>query len=150
MEALSTICLNSATVREVIFKYNNFKRPIYVIVDTLLGILILYYFVEYEVFDYLPTFTNNTVKTLEFIIEWILHHPGGLKLNSQLNSVLAAFFRGHIQLWRAYMFVLYGSQLGQVISCSALFGASIFLSACSDLIILTTMHFFCFYIYSVR
>jgi hypothetical protein len=100
IESATTLILHSATARELQFKYRNINRLFYVVVDSLLGVLILHFFIDYNVFGYLPIFTNKTVETLDFVIEWILHHPAGLKLNTQLNDVLAAFFRGHIQLWK--------------------------------------------------
>lgn len=66
--SLSTIVLSSATIRECIFKYKNWNRPFYMVIDSLFGILLLHLFIEHEVFDYLPAFTNKTVKTLDFVI----------------------------------------------------------------------------------
>ncbi|KAI6233871.1 ABC transporter ATP-binding protein/permease wht-3 [Aphelenchoides fujianensis] len=150
MSPLSGWLLQSAAVRELCFKYNHSHRWSYMLIDCVLGIALLNLSLEFDVLSYIPVFTHKTVETLDYIIEWILNNPAGLKLNNQLNGVLAAFFRGHIQLWQVYMDVIYVSHLGQLLCLTAFAGGSVFLAACADLILLTTLHFFCFYVYMVR
>ncbi|KAI6189044.1 Phosphatidylinositol N-acetylglucosaminyltransferase subunit Q [Aphelenchoides besseyi] len=122
----------------------------YMLIDSLFGCLLLNILMELDFFIYIPAFTQHTVVSLDNIIEWILNNPGGLKLNNQLNGVFAAFFRGHIQLWQepksklltvsssVYMNVIYSSHLGKILCLAAITGSSVFLSACADLILITT------------
>lgn len=79
-DELKALMLYSATARELKYKYENLSRyllflldsyifrPFYMLFDTLLGVLLLYYFIEYNVFGYLPAFTTKTVSTFDHVI----------------------------------------------------------------------------------
>lgn len=68
--------------------------------DTVLGIFLMYLITAADLWERLWPYSELSVAYLDAVIEWVLHNPAGLKLNDHLNSLLASFFRHHVQLWR--------------------------------------------------
>jgi hypothetical protein len=84
---------------------------------------------------------------LKSAIVWLMGWPSGLKLNNQLDSFLGELFLWLIKVWSAVLAWLqpHLPQLIKFVGVSGALGATMILSALSDLLRLTTIHFYLFY-----
>lgn len=125
------------------------------------------------------TFTDDTANFLSTKLDLLRESPGGLKLNPQLTLFLTKLCFHHIRIWQNYAKLLFAKIMLNrsylyVICClnSACFlgngmnhmvcPAFIFIrfgensvyhfkwALVSDMFSLLTLHFYCFYIYSLR
>lgn len=98
------------------------------------------------------TFTDDTANFLSTKLDLLRESPGGLKLNPQLTSFLTTLCFHHIRIWQNYAKLLFtkimlNRSYLHVICC---LNSACFLALVSDMFSLLTLHFYCFYIYSLR
>ncbi|KAI1713969.1 n-acetylglucosaminyl transferase component (Gpi1) domain-containing protein [Ditylenchus destructor] len=141
---------SSAIIDELIFKYNNCHRISYVVVDSLLGLVLMYLVASSNVSSYFWPYLHALIERLDMLIDWMTQYPAGLKLNDQLNEVLASFFKYHIRLWKTYIATLKGPLMDSEKYVLSVAGASLLFAAFSDILRLVTIHVFCFHLYTLR
>merc|ERR1711953_710928 len=85
-------------------------------------------------------------------LNWLKQSPGGLKLNPQLTGFLTQLCYHHIMIWQNYAkHVLFQiDNYGHCVLYCSYFSIPFTLAIIADLVSLLTLHFYCFYIYSLR
>ncbi|CAD5225066.1 unnamed protein product [Bursaphelenchus xylophilus] len=150
MSRLAELALKSKVINELVFKWSTITCLPYVALDTATGILLMYVLVASGIFERLYPFITTSVDNLDYVFEWLLNNPAGLKLNTQVNVLLASFFRYHVHLWKAYISMLCSTSFLHILYIGAASGATVLMAALHDLISLATIHLFCFHIYTSR
>lgn len=96
----------------------------------------------------------DEILTIQFqnTMMWLMDWPGGLKLNNELAAFIGELFLWVIQFWRVFLnfFRPYFSVLLTVIGYSGYFGVTLTISLISDIISLSTLHVYSFYVASAR
>ena len=131
------------------------------LVISLLVDIILGFFVVYLVFsnqNYLSISSwligqkYSIAKNLSHLLKWLMGAPAGLKLNIPLNQFLGNFYIYHVHLWTNYLYFI-EAYLPTIILCCTLagcLGITFLLALLCDLLLLLTVHIYCFYIYAAR
>uniref|UniRef100_A0A915DI13 Uncharacterized protein n=1 Tax=Ditylenchus dipsaci TaxID=166011 RepID=A0A915DI13_9BILA len=96
----------SSTLQEITFKFNHRNRFSYLVVDACLGMLLMCFLIRIELPHHFWSYLHSSIEKLDLLIDWLTQYPAGLKLNDQLNELLAGFFKYHIRLWRTYISTL--------------------------------------------
>ncbi|CAH0385648.1 unnamed protein product [Bemisia tabaci] len=126
------------------------------VLDSILGILTLYYLMENftndELFQLMANLSEDIVMKLRIIIHWLMGSPAGLKLNAPLTNLLGQFYLYHVNLWWSFLVV---TRPGLEIIYAAflrigLLGLSFQISILSDLLMFTSFHIYCIYVYAAR
>lgn len=94
-----------------------------------------------------------TITGLRDTIRWLMSYPGGLKLNTELAAFLGDLFLWVIEYWSVSIRTLilpYLPKIVYFIGFSAFAGASMPIAIFSDLLSLTTVHIYAFYVASAR
>jgi len=120
------------------------------IIDSLVGVFMAWLFWKWDLVYQLLPLLHLSIQQIDWVIDWLTKYPAGLKLNDQLNELLAGFFRYHIQLWRIYVTALDGRWIGILLLSSTLLGVSHLFAAISDILRLLTLHIYCFHLYALR
>ncbi|XP_014675523.1 PREDICTED: uncharacterized protein LOC106815567, partial [Priapulus caudatus] len=168
---VSKVIAWSSTGRQLVNSYNKIKllssdQPILrkwnvatsIALDVLLGLLLLYTLHSYgynhiTFATHILDFADRIVGLLQTILIWLMGVPAGLKLNAPLNFALGRFFLYHIYLWKGYIVVLLKPNLPALVFCVGvvgLGGLSFQISMLSDVVVLLTVHIYCFYVYAAR
>ncbi|KAI1619822.1 N-acetylglucosaminyl transferase component-domain-containing protein [Exophiala viscosa] len=104
--------------------------------------------------QFLESVLNDyTIEGLRRMIRWLMSYPGGLKLNTELAAFLGDLFLWVIEYWSSTTVILILSRLPTIvyiIGVSSFAGASMPIAICSDLLSLTTLHIYSFYVASAR
>lgn len=100
--------------------------------------------------DYIMHITEIVVKNLKSLLASLKGSPVGLKLNVLLNHFFLNCFIYHVELWHTFLKVLAPvvQYLTIPLAVLGLFGLSFQLAMLSDLLILISLHAYCFYIYA--
>ncbi|KAK5449582.1 pig-Q [Exophiala xenobiotica] len=96
---------------------------------------------------------DYTIEGLKRMIRWLMSYPGGLKLNTELAAFMGDLFLWVIEYWSSTTVMLILPRLPMIvylIGCSSFAGASMPIAIFSDLLSLTTIHIYSFYIASAR
>ncbi|KIW11242.1 hypothetical protein PV08_10542 [Exophiala spinifera] len=94
-----------------------------------------------------------TVEGLKRVIRWLMSYPGGLKLNTELAAFMGDLFLWVIEYWSSTIVMLILPRLPMIvyfIAFSSFAGASMPIAILSDLLSLTTIHIYSFYVASAR
>ncbi|CAF0797862.1 unnamed protein product [Didymodactylos carnosus] len=97
-------------------------------------------------------YSQELTTRLKTILHWLMHAPAGLKLNQPLVDFLVRFYFYHIYLWSHYLeaLVLVLPYLLNIFIFVCMFGVTLAIGIICDFIRLSTIHLYCFYIYSAR
>lgn len=100
--------------------------------------------------DYLLQFTQMIVKYLKMLLISLKGSPVGLKLNELLNNFFLDCFKYHVDLWWTFLLILAPviRYLSYPLAVLGLFGLSFQLAMLSDLLIIISLHAYCFYVYA--
>jgi phosphatidylinositol glycan class Q protein len=137
-------------------QYIGFFNTVWLIAnDIILGLAMRSFIFEYRYVlaqkaqEFLAEYTCNSV---ERTIEWLLHWPGGLKLNAELALFLAELFQWMIFAWKeasSYL-IPYLPNLFLMTGLLGGIGSTFIMSMLSDLLSLFTLHLQLFYIISAK
>ncbi|KAL6252594.1 pig-Q [Rhinocladiella similis] len=104
--------------------------------------------------QFIGTVLNEyTVEGLKRVIRWLMSYPGGLKLNTELAAFMGDLFLWVIEYWSSTTVMLILPRLPVIvyfIAFSSFAGASMPIAILSDLLSLTTIHIYSFYVASAR
>lgn len=100
--------------------------------------------------DYLLSFTQMIVNYLKMLLMSLKGSPVGLKLNVLLNNFFLDCFKYHVDLWWTFLLILAPviRYLSYPLAVLGLFGLSFQLAMLSDLLIIISLHAYCFYVYA--
>lgn len=122
-----------------------------VILDIFAGILITILFLHVDdPSKYFIQFSNTIILQLRSLLDSLKGSPVGLKLNVQLNNFFLDCFVYHVDLWATFLVLV--SPLIHYLSVPVVvlgfFGLSFQLALLTDVIVFTSLHAQCFYIYT--
>lgn len=100
--------------------------------------------------DLLLSFTQSIVNYLKMLLMSLKGSPIGLKLNVLLNNFFLDCFIYHVQLWWTFLLILAPiiRYLSYPLAILGLFGLSFQLAMLSDLLVIISLHAYCFYVYA--
>ncbi|KAJ8964396.1 hypothetical protein NQ314_004933 [Rhamnusium bicolor] len=124
------------------------------IIDLLIGIILLNWFLKYEVniLSFIETTIEDIITNLKGLLVYLMGSPIGLKLNYSFNKILGKFFFYHISLWRVFLLgmeSLLTSSFKFLVLPGAL-GFSFQVAMFSDIVSIATFHVYCIYVYAAR
>lgn len=100
----------------------------------------------------ITTLCGTMVTELQGLLESLMEAPGGLKLNGPLSKFLGSFTLFLLDMWTAYIRAFTQQLPGLlhfVLHHAGWAGASMVLALCQDLVVVTTLHLRCFYVYTL-
>ncbi|KAH7720758.1 Phosphatidylinositol N-acetylglucosaminyltransferase subunit Q [Aphelenchoides avenae] len=150
LPSVGELMRESALFDELSFKTQHVNRILYLVVDMVFGVVLANALGRLDVIARFWTMLYTSIWNLEQLINWLTEYPAGLKLNDQLNDVLANFFKYHIHLWRTYISTLNVAWLPVAFTVLGVLGASVLIASFVDLIRVLTVHIFCFHVYASR
>ena len=126
------------------------------LIDIILGFLVIYFVFSNQHCMYISSWLigqkYNIAEHLSSLLKWLMGAPAGLKLNIPLNQFLGNFYTYHVYLWTNYLYFI-ESYLPMIILCCTLaggLGVTFLLALLCDVLLLLTVHIYCFYIYAAR
>ncbi|CAD5218568.1 unnamed protein product [Bursaphelenchus okinawaensis] len=149
-EDVKKVLSYSKVYNELKFKWDNKTKLQYTVLDTFAGILFMYILVASGICEFTYPWVMGNIDNLHHVFDWLLNNPAGLKLNSQVNVLLASFFRYHVHLWKYFITHMYAASLLPILYVAAATGSTVLVAALHDLISVATMHLMCFNVYTSR
>ena len=126
------------------------------LIDIILGFLVIYFVFSNQHCLYISSWLigqkYNIAEHLSSLLKWLMGAPAGFKLNIPLNQFLGNFYIYHVHLWTNYLYFV-EAYLPKIILCCTLagcLGVTFLLALLCDVLLLLTVHIYCFYIYAAR
>lgn len=126
------------------------------LIDIILGFLVIYFVFSNQhclhISSWLIGQKYNIAEHLSSLLKWLMGAPAGLKLNIPLNQFLGNFYIYHVYLWTNYLYFI-EAYLPTIILCCTMaggLGVTFLLALLCDVLLLLTVHIYCFYIYAAR
>lgn len=126
------------------------------LLDVFLGVLVMVVVMQDGFTDSISghffIWTEKVANELDVLLNWLMGAPAGLKLNKPLTEFLGHFFMYHIYLWKGYLLILKPvfSTVLWLTSCVGVLGLSVQICLLQDIVSITTLHIYCFYVYAAR
>ena len=135
---------------------SNGNVGISILIDIILGLLVICFVFSNQHCLYISSWLigqkYNIAEHLSSLLKWLMGAPAGLKLNIPLNQFLGNFYIYHVYLWTNYLYFI-EAYLPTIILCCTLagcLGVTFLLALLCDLLLVLTVHIYCFYIYAAR